>query len=128
MLVLLRFKILVPMELSFKMFLRNVRSFTETIRSQKHLIKQHASLATEILFLNELKNKVVITDVSLRLKDELQSKHFIRRDCQELLFNNIGVPSPKYFRCCHQHSIAKLPDPKQLGNAGSFFKNPIKAK
>lgn len=82
------------------------------------------------IFKNELKNKVVITDVSLRLKKmnfNLNTSYGAIE--QELLFNNISVPSPKDISdAVINIRSAKLPDPKQLGNAGSFFKNPIVSK
>ena len=82
------------------------------------------------IFKNELKNKVVITDVSLRLKKmnfNLNTSYGAIE--QELLFNNIRVPSPKDISdAVINIRSAKLPDPKQLGNAGSFFKNPIVSK
>ena len=82
------------------------------------------------IFKNELKNKVVITDVSLRLKNrnfKLNTSYGAIE--QELLFNNISVPSPKDVSdAVINIRSTKLPNPKQLGNAGSFFKNPIVSK
>ena len=82
------------------------------------------------IFKNELKNKVVITDVSLRLKKRnynLNTSYGAIE--QELLSNNISVPSPKDISdAVINIRSTKLPDPKQLGNAGSFFKNPIVSK
>ncbi len=79
------------------------------------------------IFKNELKNKVVITDVSLRLKKRnynLNTSYGAIE--QKLLSNNISVPSPKDVSdAVINIRSTKLPDPKQLGNAGSFFKNPI---
>ena len=79
------------------------------------------------IFKNKLKNKVVITDVSLRLKKRnynLNTSYGAIE--QKLLSNNISVPSPKDVSdAVINIRSTKLPDPKQLGNAGSFFKNPI---
>ena len=79
------------------------------------------------IFKNELRNKVVITDVSLRLRKRnynLNTSYGAIE--QELLSNNIRVLSPKDVSdAVIKIRSNKLPDPKQLGNAGSFFKNPI---
>ncbi len=79
------------------------------------------------IFKNELKNKVVITNVSLRLKKKnynLNTSYGAIE--QELLSNNITGLSPKDVSDAVINIRSnKLPDPKQLGNAGSFFKNPI---
>ncbi|GIR81878.1 MAG: hypothetical protein CM15mP83_6040 [Flavobacteriaceae bacterium] len=72
------------------------------------------------IFKNELKNKVVITDVSLRLKRELNL------NTPTALLNKSFCPT---ISCASPKDVSdavinirsnKLPDPKQLGNAGSF--------
>ena len=79
------------------------------------------------IFKQELKHKVVITDVSLRLKKEnFRLKTSYGAIAQLLSSKGISTPSPKEIAdVVIDIRTKKLPDPKQLGNAGSFFKNPI---
>jgi len=79
------------------------------------------------VFKNALKNKVVISYVWLRL---VKNGHSLKTGygAIESLLDSWGCKNPS------AHDVAravihirqtKLPDPKELGNAGSFFKNPI---
>ena len=79
------------------------------------------------IFKNALKNKVVITDLSLRLRKKNFQLHTSYGALQqELASNKITNPSPKDIsQAVINIRSTKLPDPKHLGNAGSFFKNPI---
>ena len=79
------------------------------------------------VFKRELINKVVITHVSLRLKKEnFRLKTSYGAIAQLLASKGINTPSPKDIAdVVIDIRTTKLPDPKQLGNAGSFFKNPI---
>ena len=79
------------------------------------------------IFKRELKHKVVITDVSLRLKKENYRLNTSYGAIAHLLTSKgISTPSPKEIAdVVIDIRTTKLPDPKQLGNAGSFFKNPI---
>lgn len=78
------------------------------------------------IFKNEAKGRYFITDVTLRLS----KKHIPRTDygaiSAQLEGMNINEPDVQDV----QDAViairqSKLPDPKQIGNAGSFFKNPI---
>ena len=79
------------------------------------------------IFKQELKHKVVITDVSLRLKKENFRLNTSYGAITQLLSSKgISTPSPKEIAdVIIDIRTKKLPDPKQLGNAGSFFKTPI---
>ena len=79
------------------------------------------------IFKRELKHKVVIADVSLRLKKENYRLNTSYGAIAQLLASKgISTPSPKEIAdVVIDIRTTKLPDPKQLGNAGSFFKNPI---
>jgi UDP-N-acetylmuramate dehydrogenase len=79
------------------------------------------------IFKNELKRKTVVTHVAFRLS---------RRPEYRLDYGNLKSELDRYneinLRNIRASVIAiresKLPDPKVLGNAGSFFKNPIVEK
>jgi UDP-N-acetylmuramate dehydrogenase len=77
------------------------------------------------IFKNELKGKVIIVSVTFKLdkkhklnieygaiKQELKDRGIVKPTIQEI------AKSVTNIRRC------KLPDPKELGNSGSFFKNP----
>ena len=69
----------------------------------------------------------MITHVSLRLKKEnFRLKTSYGAITQLLSSKGIKTPSPKDIAdVVIDIRTTKLPDPKQLGNAGSFFKNPV---
>jgi UDP-N-acetylmuramate dehydrogenase len=81
------------------------------------------------IFKSKLKNKFIITDVSLTL-----SKHpalnisygSIKEELNKLGKENISVGDVSRVICDIRRS--KLPDPEEIGNAGSFFKNPEVSK
>jgi len=77
------------------------------------------------IFKIELKNKFVITSVFLRLNKNPELKldyGTIRQEIDKLEKKEIAVADVSEVICKIRQS--KLPDPKQIGNAGSFFKNP----
>ncbi|MGJ8694562.1 MAG: UDP-N-acetylmuramate dehydrogenase [Thalassotalea sp.] len=78
----------------------------------------------ESIFKKKLKNKGMITKVSFKLPKTWQP---------ELSYQGLAdLPLPVTAQAIFEQVIAirtsKLPDPKQLPNAGSFFKNPIVAE
>mgnify|MGYP006145067715 FL=1 len=80
----------------------------------------------ESVFKLKLKGQYVITSVTFKLNREHKVNATYGAINEEL--KKMGVTTP----CIHDISNAviairssKLPDPKQLGNAGSFFKNPV---
>jgi len=76
----------------------------------------------ESIFKRELKGVSVITSVGIKLAKKWQpnlSYGPLRR------FEMTGVTPKEIFDCICSTRREKLPDPKVLGNAGSFFKNPI---
>lgn len=81
----------------------------------------------ESVFKNELKNQYVILSVRVRLT---KRQHELKLDYGSIseVLQQQGVNNPS-IRQVAQAVIAirqsKLPDPKILGNSGSFFKNPI---
>lgn len=80
----------------------------------------------ESVFKKELKNQYIITSVTFRLN----KKHVLNTNYGAIQseLDKMGVTEPS-IRDISNAVIAirqsKLPDPKEIGNAGSFFKNPI---
>ena len=77
------------------------------------------------IFKNKLKNKIIITKVTFRLN---------KKPINNISYGNIELelkklklsPSPKNIaNTIIKIREKKLPDPKKIGNCGSFFKNPI---
>lgn len=81
----------------------------------------------ESIFKGELKNKYIILSVTFKLR---KSKHKINTSYgaidAELEKMNIKNPTIKEVsNAVIAIRQSKLPDPKELGNSGSFFKNPV---
>tara|TARA_B110000503_G_scaffold31592_1_gene51080 strand:+ start:1927 stop:2934 length:1008 start_codon:yes stop_codon:yes gene_type:complete len=81
----------------------------------------------ESVFKTHLKNQYIITDVTFKLT---KKNHNINTSYGaidvELAKENIHVPSiQNVSNAVIAIRKSKLPDPKELGNSGSFFKNPI---
>ena len=81
----------------------------------------------ESIFKNEAKDKFVITSVVFKLTKRNHKINISYGDItKELEKNNIVTPSLKdVSNAVIAIRKSKLPDPKELGNSGSFFKNPI---
>lgn len=79
------------------------------------------------IFKNELKGKVVLTSVSFCLtkKDHVLNTSYGAIET-ELSDQNITAPTIKdVSNAVIKIRQSKLPDPKEIGNSGSFFKNPV---
>ena len=84
----------------------------------------------ESIFKNEVKDQYIITSVVFKLT---KRNHKINTSYGDILGelekNNIQNPSLKdVSNAVIAIRQSKLPDPKELGNSGSFFKNPIVPK
>ncbi len=81
----------------------------------------------ESIFKNIDKNKFIITNVTFKLSKKMHSLNTSYGAIQEeLLKNNIKAPTIKdVSNAVIAIRKSKLPDPKEIGNSGSFFKNPI---
>lgn len=84
----------------------------------------------ESVFKNELKGSYIITSVTFKLK---KNPHILHTSYgaiqQELDAQNIQNPTIKdVSNAVISIRQSKLPDPKEIGNSGSFFKNPIISK
>jgi len=79
------------------------------------------------VFKNELKGKFIITNVTFKLTKEKHNLNSSYGAIQsELEKNNIENPSIKDISdAVIAIRKSKLPDPKEIGNSGSFFKNPV---
>ena len=84
----------------------------------------------ESIFKNELKNQYIITSVVFKLTKHNHKINVSYGDIQqELSKNNVQIPTLiDVSNAVIAIRQSKLPDPKILGNSGSFFKNPILLK
>lgn len=84
----------------------------------------------ESIFKNEVKDQYIITSVTYKLTKRNHKINTSYGDITaELAKNNITNPSLKdVSNAVIAIRQSKLPDPKELGNSGSFFKNPILLK
>jgi UDP-N-acetylmuramate dehydrogenase len=81
----------------------------------------------ESVFKNELKDQYIITSVSFKLSKRNHNVSTTYGAIEtELVQQNIKNPTLKdVSNAVIAIRKSKLPDPKELGNSGSFFKNPI---
>lgn len=79
------------------------------------------------IFKEEEKGKFIITSVTFKLTKKNHSKNISYGDILKILEEeNITNPSPRDIsNAVIAIRQSKLPDPKVLGNSGSFFKNPV---
>jgi len=78
------------------------------------------------LFKNELKNKIIINCVRLKLNKNPKAQLSYQEVQNGIENQNIINPTIKdVSNLITKIRRAKLPDPKALKNAGSFFKNPV---
>jgi UDP-N-acetylmuramate dehydrogenase len=84
----------------------------------------------ESIFKNEVKDQYIITSVTYKLTKRNHKINTSYGDITaELAKNNITNPNLKdVSNAVIAIRQSKLPDPKELGNSGSFFKNPILLK
>lgn len=82
------------------------------------------------IFKGELKGKVIVTSVTLKLTKSghrVQTEyHSLARYLEEQGITNPGIR--EIFDSVIAIRRSKLPDPDLIGNAGSFFKNPVVSK
>ncbi|MEP1150785.1 MAG: UDP-N-acetylmuramate dehydrogenase [Balneola sp.] len=78
------------------------------------------------IFKKELKGKVIITSVTLGLKKENEVNVSYRALSDKLEEKGIKNPTIEdVSKTVIEIRQSKLPDPSEIGNTGSFFKNPI---
>ena len=80
----------------------------------------------ESIFKNENKNKYIILNVTLKLNKNPKLNVNYGEIKNDLKNNNIQSPTIKdVSEAIISIRKRKLPDPKKIGNSGSFFKNPV---
>lgn len=78
------------------------------------------------IFKNELKGKYIITGVSFRLSRIASINTQYGAIQEELARRGVSAPTIADVSSVVSHiRVSKLPDPSTIGNAGSFFKNPV---
>ena len=100
----------------------SVTWFDFVSRQTKELTKQQCQFAyRESIFKQQYKNKGIISAVTLRLPKAWQPKVSYQG------LNDLAQPITAQAVCTQVIAMRtnKLPDPKKIANAGSFFKNPI---
>lgn len=79
------------------------------------------------IFKNEVKGKYIITSVTFKLKKKDHPLH-TKYGALDLALEEMGISKPTIQDVSNaviKIRQQKLPDPKELGNSGSFFKNPV---
>ncbi len=78
------------------------------------------------IFKQKLKGKYLVTDVQFKLTKHNHTLEYSYKPLQEFISASNQEPSVKGIsEAVISIRQSKLPDPKEIGNAGSFFKNPI---
>jgi UDP-N-acetylmuramate dehydrogenase len=103
----------------------SVETFEVATGLKKIFTKEECGLGyRNSVFKNKLKGKYFISAITLKLS-KLENKNIVYRALKEYLDENkIKIFGPKdVSEAVASIRRSKLPDPKVLGNAGSFFKN-----
>ena len=82
------------------------------------------------IFKNKAKDKYIITSVTFKLTNNAHHLNIEYGAIQENL-NTLGIKNPTIKEVSNAVIAirkSKLPDPNEIGNSGSFFKNPIISK
>ncbi|WP_299285085.1 UDP-N-acetylmuramate dehydrogenase [uncultured Mucilaginibacter sp.] len=103
------------------------RAFEISTQQIKTFVKEACGFGyRESVFKGELKNQFIITSVKFKLS--LQPKVNTTYGAIKDELQNRGISDPTISdvsKAVSQIRVSKLPDPSTIGNAGSFFKNPI---
>ena len=103
------------------------RTFEISTQQIKTFVKEACGFGyRESVFKGELKNQFIITSVKFKLS--LQPKVNTTYGAIKDELQNRGISDPTISdvsKVVSQIRVSKLPDPSTIGNAGSFFKNPI---
>ncbi len=78
------------------------------------------------IFKNELKNKFIVISVIFKLSKNGKVKSDYEAIRNYISYNKTAEVTPEAIRnAVIEIRKSKLPDPNEIGNAGSFFKNPV---
>ncbi|OGS69491.1 MAG: UDP-N-acetylenolpyruvoylglucosamine reductase [Flavobacteria bacterium RIFCSPLOWO2_12_FULL_35_11] len=77
------------------------------------------------VFKNELKEKYIIVNVTFKLTKKNHNINISYGAIKELLTNKEKPSIKEIANAVIAIRQSKLPDPKKIGNSGSFFKNPV---
>jgi UDP-N-acetylmuramate dehydrogenase len=77
------------------------------------------------VFKNELKGKYIITNVTFKLTKKNHKINISYGAIKDLLLNKENPTIKEIADAVIAIRQSKLPDPKKIGNSGSFFKNPV---
>ncbi|MDZ7755321.1 UDP-N-acetylmuramate dehydrogenase [Rhodohalobacter sp.] len=106
----------------------SLKAFIPATGEQKEFSKKECEFGyRDSIFKNSLKGEVIITEVTLRLQKsphQIEDSYYALRE----YFQTNGVTEPSIkdvFDAVVTIRESKLPNPELIGNAGSFFKNPI---
>lgn len=105
-------------------FINTVEYFDLTTGELKELAAEDCQFAyRDSIFKNELLGKAIVTNVRFKFPKQWLPEHSYGdlQNLSELTANNI-------YQKVIEIRESKLPDPELLGNAGSFFKNPVVSK
>jgi UDP-N-acetylmuramate dehydrogenase len=105
--------------------LLNVEAYEIETGKKKIFSKDECELGyRDSIFKQKLKNKYFISAITLKLQKKAQPNISYKILSDYLEKNNIQVSGPKHISdAVADIRRTKLPDPKIIGNAGSFFKN-----
>ena len=76
-------------------------------------------------FKNKLKGKFIITNVTFKLTKHTHKINISYGAIQTELENKVNPTLKEISEAIIAIRQSKLPDPKEIGNSGSFFKNPV---
>lgn len=106
------------------------QAFEISSQHKKSFVKEACGFGyRESIFKGELKNQFIITSVKFKLS--LQPKINITYGAIEVELQNREIENPTIqdvSKVVSAIRVSKLPDPSTIGNAGSFFQNPVVTK
>ncbi len=106
----------------------SLKAISTSDLSEREFLKKDCQFGyRKSIFKYKEKGNYIITEVSLKLTKNNHKRNIDYGAIQQLLIKkNIDDPSLKDIsEIIIKIRQSKLPDPKKLGNSGSFFKNPI---